>query len=339
MKRLLLLIWALALAPSFGSEGGIIRQIQSVDGNSVIYDIPINSDTGSILSFPLSSDSAIFQLYTTVTGPNNTETLKKLDEKVVGTFLPTASVEILSEDPYFPARTRADQPYGVRLSISGLLANSPDVAEHLKTVYVERSYLKYNNGNYQPTSAGGTYSDEFSFRENGTYVDNGILQMIPGPKPTKVAGEESFTVFLHPDTGTSAELSKATVQIWPVAEVQIKGLKEGEQYNSIPSNAAVSLKDLYPSSVTYAQVYKGNHAAGIEGTPLPNTVVAYNTHIPQKALLPLADLSSLLTEDGTYTVQVLTITPFNDGAPEILSHVTFDWSTTISVNGSITDAE
>lgn len=339
MKKLFFLIWALALATSHGSEGGLIRQIQTVNGQSVIYDIPINSDNGSILSSPLSSDSAIFQLYTTVTGPNNTETLKKLDEKVVGTFLPTASIEILSEDPYFPARTRADKPYGVRLNISGLLPNAPDVAEHLKTVYVERSYLKYNNGNYQPTSAGGTYADEFSFRENGTYVDNGILQMIPGPKPTEVVGEESFTVFLHPDTGSVAELAKATVQIWPVAKVDIKGIKEGELYNSIPPGAAISLKELYPASVTYAQVYKGNHAIGVEGTPLPNTVVAYNTHTPQKAVLPLADLSSLLTEDGTYTVEVLTITPFNDGAPELLAHVSFDWSTTIRVNGSITDSE
>ncbi|MEK7951306.1 hypothetical protein [Luteolibacter soli] len=315
-----------------------IRQIQTVNNASVIYDLPVTSNEGSVTSKPLAADSAIFQLYTTVTA-NNTTTLKKLDEKTVGTYLPQVTVTALSEDPYYPPRTRADKPYGMRITVAGM-STAATVADYLKKVQVRRSYKLYDATTYATTyaatGASGTYADSFVFRENGTFTDNAILQRLPAERPTKAVGEESFTVYTHPDaSATQSELAKATVTIWPVAEGSIQGIVAGKVYNYAPQDGSIILRDLYPKSVTYAQVYKGKQATGRVGTPVPATVLSYNTHAPQNAQLALSGLDALLTDDGDYTIEVLTITPFNGGAPELLANISFVLKRTIRSNGAI----
>lgn len=337
MKTFLTLAWIASIAASHAQ--GFIRQIQVINNQPLIYDIPVGNDNGTVQSRPLTAESSVFQLYTNVPGPNNTQTLTKLDEKTVGTFLPTAGVQILTEDPYFPPRTRADKPYSVRLSISGLRPGSPDVPEYAKTVHTARSYKVYDSTTFQPTSVGGNYADTFSFRQNGTYVESSILQRLPGDNPGAVTGEETFVVSLHPDAGPYTELAKATVQVWPVAVGAIAGIEEGKRYFAVPTDGRFSVRNIYPKSVTYAQVYKGPHVLGTTGTPLPSTVVSYDTYLPQTAVLTLTDLPSVVDGDGTYTVEVLTITPFNNGAPELLTHVSFVLKRTLKVNSMITTAE
>jgi len=319
------------------SAGDFIRQIQTVNGSNVIYDMAISTDQGQVISKPLSAETAVFQLYATVTGTNNTQTLEKLDEKAVGTFLPTASVQILSADPFSPPRTRADQPYGVRLTISGLLASG---SASTTSVRVGRSYKGYSPVTYAADGTSGDYADTFTFRNNGTFTDNAILQRLPSETPTKVSGEESFTVYLHPDVNApQAELAKGTVQVWPVATATIQNIDAGKKYMEAPKLGSISVKDIYPKSVTYAQVYAGAQKTGTIGKTLPSTVVSYNTYQPQNAQLALSELESLLGSDGLYTVEVLTITPFNGGAPELLTSVTFQLKRTIEVNGTFTTME
>lgn len=319
------------------ASADFIRQIQTVNGSTVIYDMTITTDDGQVISKPLSAETAVFQLYATVSGANNTQTLEKLDEKTVGTFLPTASVQILSADPYFPPRTRADQPYGVRISISGLKSSGSAASTSVKTA---RSYKLYDPATYAANGTGGDYADTFNFKNNGTYVDNAILQRLPSDTPTKVSGEESFTVYLHPDVNApQAELAKGTVQVWPVATAIIENIESGKRYMEAPKLGSISVRDIYPKSVTYAQVYKGVQKTGTTGTPIPSTVVSYNTYQPQNANLTLSELESLLDEDGDYTVEVLTITPFNGGAPELLASTTFYLKRTIAVNGSVSTIE
>lgn len=316
-----------------------IRQIQTVNGISVIYDMPLANDQGSVISKPLTANSAIFQLYATVTGSNNTSSLVKLDEKAVGTFLPQVTVQALSEDPYSPPRTRADKPYGMRITIAGM-STDPSVPDSLKKVQVGRSYKLYDPAAYTATGSSGTYADTFLLRSNGNFTDNAILQRLPVIKPTKAVGEESFTVYLHPDAGTpQSELGKATVQIWPVAEGKIENIVEGKTYNAAPRDGNIIVRDAYPKSVTYAQVYKGKQLTGTIGSPLPNAVVAHNAAVPQQVPLVFTDLDDFLQEDGEYTIEVLTITPFNDGAPEIIDHVTFDLDRVIEVRGTTTTME
>lgn len=332
-RILIFSLCAVALAPA----DDFIRQIQMVNGNTVIYDTAISTDEGEVISRPLSTETAIFQLYATVTGANNTETLEKLDEKAVGTYLPTASVQILSADPYFPPRTRADQPYGVRIAISGLKSSGSAASTSVKT---GRSYQLYDPATYAAADTGGDYTDTYTFRKNGTYVDNAVLQRIPSDTPTKVSGEESFTVYLHPDAGApQAELAKGTVQIWPVATATIENIEAGKRYLEAPKSGSISVRDIYPNSVTYAQVYPGMQQTGTIGAPIPSTVVSYNTYQPQNANLALSELESLLGDDGYYTVEVLTITPFNGGSPELLASVTFFLKRTIAFNGGVSTVE
>lgn len=320
--------------------GDFIRQIQTLANTAVISDIPVSSDSGQVQSKALTADAAVFQLYASTPGPNNTQTITKLDEKTVGTFLPVTSIQALSEDPYFPARTRADMPYGMRVTISGMQADSPTVPASAKSVQVSRGYSLYDPATYQPTSTTGTYADSFTFTGNGIFTASAILQRLPGDRPTKVSGQESFTALIQPDSSLPAsELGKATIQIWPVADAKILNLEEGKIYQALPSNGALEIRDLYPKSITYAQLYKGPQATGSTGIPLPSTVVSYNTYLPQNANLPLTDLPGLLSEDGEYTLEVLTITPFNGGAPELLTKVSFRIKRTISVNSMITTIE
>ncbi|WP_411825793.1 hypothetical protein [Luteolibacter sp. AS25] len=317
---------------------GLIRQIHMVGGQAVVYDTTVTNDSGNVISRPLDTDVAVFQLYNTAT-VNGTTTFTKLDEKAVSTFLPVATVEVLSADPYSPARTRADQPYGIRLNVSGLQADSDEVPDYAKTVYMSRSYAMYDSTTFLSNGSGGVYADEFSFKSNGTFVDNNIIQRLPGDSPTLASGEESFTVQLHPDAGEVTELAKATVQIWPVAEAVIAGIVEGERYVQVPTTGRFSVINIYPTSVIYAQIYKGSQVDGTVGEPLPSTVVSYNSHQPQKAALTLTDLESFVDDDGFYTIEVLTITPFNDGAPEILGSVSFELKRTIRINGMMTTSE
>ncbi len=320
-------------------QGGFIRQIHTFENQPVIYDMPVSTDTGSVMSRPLTADSAIFQLYTTVTSTSNTQTLKKLDEKAVGTFMPVTTVEILSEDPYFPPRTRADKPYGVRINVSALQASNPLVPQYAKTINVTRSYGLYDPVTHQPTGETGYYADSFAFTQDGNYVDNMIIQRLPGENPSLLSGEEIYTAGLNPPGKPVSELGKATVQIWPVATAAIEGIEEGKRYLQVPGDGRFAVKNLYPQSVTYAQIYKGPHVIGTTGDPLPSTVVSYNTHAPQNAVLTLTDLESFVDLDGDYTIEILTITPFQNGAPELLEHVTFNLKRTIKVNATVTTFE
>lgn len=341
MKRRLvslLAIVAAAVCPAHAAD--FIRQIQLVNSQTVIYDLPISGDSGEVISKPIPGDSAVFQLYTQVTSGNNS-TLLKLDEKTVGTFLPTVTAQVLSEDPHVPARTRADKPYGLRLVISGLqtAATAPAYARQAQ---VRRGYALYDPALRATTAitAKGEYSDYFQFRQNGTFTDNAILQRLPVPKPTKAMGEENFTVYTAPDsTVVQGMLAKAVVKIWPVADAEITGIEEDRVYIGAPTTAKVKLADLYPKSVTYVQVYPGQPELGKVGIPLASSVVSYDTEEPQNAMLALTDLEKAISVDGTYTMEILTITPFNEGKPERLGYKTFKVDRTIQVNGSITTIE
>ena len=56
-------------------------------------------------------------------------------------------------------------------------------------------------------------------------------------------------------------------------------------------------------------------------------------------MVPLTVSESDVTEDGTYTIEVLTVTPFDQRRPERVTYVSFDIDRTIKVNGSLATAE
>ncbi|MFD0892002.1 hypothetical protein KBB96_11295 [Luteolibacter ambystomatis] len=346
-----------------GQDQDLLRQIQVVNGQTVIYDTPLTSTDGTIMSQPITNNT-VFQLYsqvyippsgglglflgTTVLdlglqlslslfGKASSLSFVKVDETTLGTYLPSVTIQALSEDSSVPARTRADRPYGMRIQVSGLQSD-PTVPEYARKMQVRRSYKTYDPLIYAYTaaSASGEYTDATTLQQNGTFVDNAILQRLPTSTPTKATGQETFTVYTHPDAGgVQTQYAAATVQIWPVATSQITGIDTTRTYQAPPTTGSVQLSDAYPKSVTYVQVYKGNPALGTTGTPLGATVVSYDSTVPQNAMLAITGLEDVAKEDGTYTLEVLTITPFNSGAPERLAYTTFKLDRTIQVNASM----
>jgi hypothetical protein len=124
-----------------------------------------------------------------------------------------------------------------------------------------------------------------------------------------------------------------------MADCEIHEIEEGKTYREAPSLSNVVLRDLYPRSVTYAQICRGSQVIGTQGSPLPSTVVSYDAAVPQNAELMLSELHAMTQIGGPYTVEILTITPFNGGAPELLESRSFHIKRGISINGMISTME
>jgi hypothetical protein len=321
----------------------LIRQVQTVNGQTLTYDFSLSGDSGQIVSKPIPSTSATFYLYTQVTSGSST-TLKLLDQKAVGTYLPAAKVKILSKDPAVPARTRIDESYGVEIEISGM-SIAPEAPAYAKQLQVRRGFALYDpeTRTTTPSTATGEYLNTFEFKANGKFEAAAFpwLPWTPVEETHQAMGEEYFKVLTYPDASTpQSVLASATIKIWPLAEVTITGIEQGKTYVA-PPTGEISLKNLYPKSTTYAQIYKGPQKDGTQGTVFStDTVLAYNTTEPQNAKIPLTQLGTFIEEDGEYTVEILTQTPFGEnGAPEIIGHVTFKVDATLNINGGVTTFE
>ena len=107
----------------------------------------------------------------------------------------------------------------------------------------------------------------------------------------------------------------------------------------IGPHARVVCNDPYPDSVTYAQIYKGQPELGTSGRIIGSSVVSFNTYAPQDAVVPLTVSDADIKEDGTYTIEVLTVTPFDERRPERVTYVTFEIDRTIKVNGTLATAD
>jgi hypothetical protein len=257
-----------------------------------------------------------------------------LAEKTIGTFIPDARISLTSADPYFPPRTRADQPYSAVIAVSRLPVDLTDLPDGVPSkVAIARTYKLYDGTLHIPAENGtgqGRYDQGYEINKNGTFSISGIYQSLPGASPTKAIGEESFTASVKLG-GSQATVGSSTIQIWPVSGAQFKGIEAGKIYQDAPPSARVELTDLYPDSVTYAQIYPGPPQLGTNGTKLPSSVFSSNTFAPQNAVVPLADIAEGLSEDGTYTIEILTITPFNHRQPERIAHLSFQLKRSISI--------
>lgn len=385
MKTRLISLLATAVLVSDAGAVDFVRQIQLIEGRTVVYDIPIAQTNGTVRSKPLEGNGAIFQLYAyqdpvyspftlldaavgtalhasvslssnlidlTLLGihldinlggsPTNSSLPQRLAEKTIGTYIPEAHIFLNSADPYFPPRTRADQPFSATVAVSRLPVDTTDLPEGVPTkVTMARTYRLYDRTLHIPSENGsgqGAYDQGFEFTKNGTFIIPGIYQNLPGETPTKAIGEESFTASVKLGD-VRATVGASTIQIWPVCTARFEGIEQGKTYHASPSEARVVLTDLYPDSVTYAQVYKGSPVLGTNGIKLPSSAFSINTFAPQNAVVPLADVTEELGEDGTYTIEVLTITPFNDRQPERIAYLSFELKRTISIRTMSTTME
>lgn len=309
-------------------------------GNAVHANVSLGSNLVDVKALGLHLDINLGE------DPSASSLPKLLAEKAVGSFIPEATVTLASADPYFPPRTRADQPYTVKVAISRLPVAQPDsqIPDSAPTkVRLERSYKLYHPTLRVPVENGsgqGSYGEAFEFTLNGTYSMPTVYQNLPGTSPTRVIGEESHSALIRLGSGSAlAKIASSTIQIWPVCTASIQGIDPGKLYNEVPQKVQATLQDLYPDSVTYAQIYKGDPTLGKKGFTLPSSIFSINTFEPQSTVVPLQDMVNGVAEDGTYTIEILTITPFNQRQPERVAHLSFQLKRNIAVRGTVTTAE
>jgi hypothetical protein len=172
---------------------------------------------------------------------------------------------------------------------------------------------------------------------NGTHTYSFAINSVPGANRAKIRGEERFSVFSLPDyQAPEMQLSSQFIQIWPVADAAIAGMTPGQVVRFQAPALTLTLNDLYPDSHTYAQVYKGAPQLGKSGTIVPGSSIVINDTVPQSRVLSLVNYDSAFTDDGTWTMEILTKTPFG---LERLSYVSFSLDRTIQMKGSVTTIE
>lgn len=320
-----------------GTYTNFIRQVQLPTG--VQWDMSVASVSpagGSLSPLAINPGGARFELWTVLSSPL---TNYLLDTKYVGTYVPIADVAIRTEDPYDAIpRTRADRPFYVDVSVSGLLsgATDPDPSKSVKLLRHVQSYGAGGTGiNLDRTQA--TLLSQASIATNGTQTLTYALTSIPGADRTKVRGEERFSVFSLADyQAPESQLASKFVQIWPVADGSISGIAANQLFRFKMPILTITLNDLYPTSTTYTQVYKGEPRLGVTGFVVPGSSLVVNESIPVSRTLVVDNYDVAFDSDGRWTMELLTSTPFG---LDRLAFVSFNIDRTIEVNGTVTTIE
>ncbi len=350
MKYLLL---ALLLMECSGSH--LLRQYNYSTG--IFYYLYLNRDEGTVNSpMTVPSPGSCFDLFGRGGGCRDTY-YYHLDTKIVGTYMPEATVSISSADPSEDLRTRADIPYTVTLSLQKNLtypyADAPEDDTNMTGLFV-RYGENYPEGTYriEQSNIRRPYEIEsYTMSEGETSIT--VYNSILPSNYTKATGEETFAIYSEPIPADRCQrneiirsiLDSKTIKIWPVAEATIGGVEEGERYIHALPDLQLEFIDLYPNSLTYAQIYEGDEYdleadnSALELTVVTASVRDYDTIVPQNQSILLQDWDSIIEEDGIYTVEVVTVTPFNNGQPERLAAVTFEVDQEVSVRGSMTTSE
>lgn len=340
MKTLLQsLIAATLLGGSWSSAQttytNFIRQVQFP--SAVQKDVSVASAGQQPSDLAIDPGGARFELWTVA----NTTPLKSylLETRYVGTYIPLSTVTIRSEDTTGAImRTRADRPFYVDVTVTGLLsgATDPEPSKSVKFLRHVQSYGTNGTGiTIDRTQA--ILLTQTTITTNGTQNLTFALTSIPGANRAKVRGEERFSVFSLEDyQAPESQLASQFIQVWPVADGAIAGITQNQLVQfSLPA-VTLTLNDLYPNSTTYAQVYKGNAVLGTTGKIVPGSSLVINDSVPQSRVLSLVNYDSVFDSDGRWTIELLTKTPFGT---DRLAFVSFDLDRTINVNGSFTTIE
>jgi hypothetical protein len=341
MKRILRSL-LLAIAFSGGvaeAQNGytfFIRQTQMPEQSQ--WDLSVAQSGTRASQLSVSGGGARFDLWAVRSSPL---TSYLVDSTYVNAYVPAAQVRITSSDPHSVIpRTRADKPFTVTITVSGLTADqaAQTAARQVKLLRHRQSYPATSDGSNIDRSQAILHSQS-SLSSNGTHVLQYSQTVLPAVDGSflKTKGEERFSVFSLQD-GNSPEslLASQFVQVWPVSTVSIDGITSATDIKAKAPNVTVNLTDLYPDSVTYAQVYPGPPVLGTVGTTIPGASLIVKQTVPRNGQLFVWDWDNTITSDGQWTMEVLTTTPFGT---ERLAVVPFSVSRTIKVNGSVTSAD
>jgi hypothetical protein len=336
---------AAALVTSAGAQTAstiytnFIRQVQlpsAVEiGETINTDVEKTGQQESTLE--INPNGARFELHTVSSDPFASYLL---DTRYVGTYVPLAETTVRTEDIYAPVpRTRADRPFWVDIDISGLRTGEgdPEASKKVKFFHHIQSYGEGGDGTNIDRSQATLDSQSF-INLNGIETLTFTLSSVPGADRSKIRGEERFSIYSIDDyQAPSSQLSTQFVQIWPVADGTLSGITTGQTIEFSTPTITIAVNDIYPEAGIYAQVYKGaKRDDGFVGTIVPGSAVMINESVPQNRLLTVSEWDSILTEDGVWTMELLTATVFGI---DRLDYVTFNVDKTISVNASVTTIE
>ena len=314
-----------------------VRQTQQSTG--VVWSMSVNPKGAAASQGLLEKDGSLFQLWT-VNQATAAEYL--LDQKLVGAYMPSATVTVQTLDPYsLRPRTRADQPFTVTVDVAGLVsgANVPDAA---KRVVLEHHLASYKPGKPFPTPAqatAGVPKSSVSLYNNGaTKVTFDVTSLTgTGEDSTTASGEEHFVVHALADgTFTQSQIASASVQIWPVASGSITGINEGDKIRSHAPTLTVTMTDLYPRSGTYLQAYMGPVGPATNPKRVGDWAKVLDGSTSASELLTVSDYDDVFPVDGTYTIELVTETPFG---VERLDWVTFTVDREIEIRAMLSGLE
>ena len=333
--KTLFLASLLLCSQAFGAGEGytnFIRQTQQDTG--VVWNMPIVAKGQAASLGLLEGKGSLFELWTIETATNKDYLL---DQKLVGAYLPVASISVKTLDPYdkFP-RTRADQPFTVTYQVSGLLAgaNLPLASTRVLLEQYTKSYTSTTQIPIPLTTAiSGTPLSSAYITNNGTTTLNFPVTSIKATNPAQIKGEEHFVIHsLSDGTITQTQIANAFVQVWPVTAGGVQGITAGQKVRFSMPTLTATYTDVYPGSSVWLQIYEGSEKLGTEGKHLPGSDWTNTDNYSKGNIVTVSNYDSLAVTDGVYTIEMLSLTPFG---LERLNHVTFTVDRTLQINAQM----
>lgn len=324
---------ASAQSPTYSN---FIRQTQYPSG--VQWDATVAASGSQLSALAIDPGGAKFDLWTVLSTPLTNYLLSSV---YVGTYIPVASVTVASEDTtgVIP-RTRADKPFTVTVTVSGLLngATDPEPSKSVKFLRHVQSYGATGDGiNLDRTQA--SLLTQASINANGTQTFTYTLTSIPGANRAKVRGEERFSIYSLEDyQAPESQIDSKFIQVWPVTDGNLAGIATNDLIKTTMPQLTLTHNDIYPGGTVYTQIYKGNAVLGTTGSVIEGSSWVNTTDLPvnKTLVIPGDKYDRLVATDGRYTIEMLCSTPFGI---DRLAYVSFDVNRMIEVNGTFTTIE
>ena len=294
--------------------------------------------SGTAVADPLTANGATFRLYS-IHNETNIETEVASTEAT--TYLPEASIEIFTADPYNidgVKRTRADKDFVVVRNISGLLAGDQGVEEAATAVNEQREF------EYHPDARSQTSISPIALHheQNGQFpanpTDADAISSELSPQDIFAAyGTETFTIETLEAFGGvgNTELAKKELKVFPVPTATISDFDETIEYNRLP-DLAIEYKELYPNSHTSIRFVRDGDSLTIDGL-FPKTVEIEPGEVGNSTFVA-ANLDTHITEAGTYQMQIIHTSPFSS-VGEILAEKTIIKKVDVKINANIGTSE
>lgn len=285
---IMLTLTALHVLAAHGSGVQFTRQQYQT---GVVWDQPVARESVASQAPKAARQESLLQSWS-VASSGNVERL--LDQKLIGAYLPAASITIETLDPHGETpRTRVDQPFNVRIHLSGLLSGA-GFPDSVTKVRLEEQLLPAS-GKPVEVFAEGLLST------NGTTVLRFQGSALKADDPTKARGEERFALHtLATGIKGQTEIASAGVQVLPIASGKIAGISKNQEFTAEIPAVRLNLEDLYPQSETSLTLYHGSGIHGVSGIVVKSfTLDADQT---RSVSMHVGDLADWIVANGTYTL-------------------------------------